>query len=897
MAKKHVKGLVIVESPAKARKISDFLGNDYVVKASMGHVRDLPEKAADIPPDYKKVEWARKFGVNIDNNFEPLYVVPKERRKIVKELKEALQQAQELYVATDEDREGESIGWHLTQLLQPKVPVKRMVFSEITRDAILNALRHPRELDERLVEAQETRRILDRLYGYTLSPLLWKKIARKLSAGRVQSVAVRMLVHRELERMAFRKSVYWDLKALLENQLAARFEAVLLTLNGRRVASGRDFDEHTGQLKPEVDAWLLDESQAQAWVQRLKASQWRVLSVETRLQQRKPAPPFITSTLQQEANRKLGYSARETMQIAQRLYEEGYITYMRTDSVHLSQEAIDATRRRVVERYGREYLHDEVRQFVTRQKNAQEAHEAIRPAGTEMKTAEEHGLTGREAALYALIWKRTMATQMAEARLRFQTVIIEACERIDQAVSQHSPGVAEFRAVGRHVEFPGFFMAYVEGSDDPEAAFEEEDAILPPLKEGEQLTCLELEACRHETKPPPRYTEATLVRALETEGIGRPSTYASIISTILDRGYAVKQAQQLIPTFTAFAVTRLLERHFPKLVDLGFTAEMEQRLDDISNGQAERVPYLREFFLGEQGLQTQVAEREKSIDAREACTLELQGLEPKIRVGKFGPYLELQQNGQVITASLPPDITPSELTNQLAEQLLKQKQQGPASLGNDPETGLPVFIRKGPFGPYVQLGEATNDQDKPKRVSLPRGIDLQSLTLDQALAYLKLPRVIGIHPETQQPILAGIGRFGPYVQHQRTYKSLAKQDDVLTISLSRALELLSQARRRAEPTPLRVLGDHPEDGQPVAVYEGRYGHYVKHGQVNATIPKDVEPTQVTLEQALGWLAERRAKGESTRGRRGTRRTTTRSSSEATMSAAARQTRKRSSPTA
>jgi len=853
VARKAVKGLVIVESPAKAKKIGSFLGKDYIVMASMGHVRDLPETAADIPPELKKEPWVKKWGVNVERNFEPLYVVPKERKKIVKELKEALKHAKELILATDEDREGESIGWHLTELLQPKVPVKRMVFSEITKEAIQHAIRHPRQLDEHLVEAQETRRVVDRLYGYTLSPLLWKKVAPKLSAGRVQSVAVRILVQRELERLAFKKATYWDLKSLLANQEGAGFEAVLTAVGGRRIATGRDFDEHTGRLKPDADVLLLEEQEAKKLQARLRGQPWQVASIESRLQNRRPYPPFTTSTLQQEANRKLNLSARETMQIAQRLYEDGYITYMRTDSVHLSQEAILASRQRVEERYGREYLSPEVRQYTTKQKNAQEAHEAIRPAGTEMKTAEELGLTGREAALYALIWKRTIATQMAEAQLRFQTAVISA-------------GDAEFRATGRHVEFPGFFRAYVEGTDDPEAAFDDQEAALPPLREGETLALRQLEALPHETKPPARYTEATLVRALEAEGIGRPSTYASIIGTIQDRGYVVKQGNQLVPTFTALAVTRLLERHFPKLVDLGFTAKMEQQLDDISNGEAERLPYLEQFFLGDDGLDQQVREHEKSIDPREACTLELDGLEPRIRVGKFGPYLELNQNGATVTASLPSDITPADVTNELARQLLEQKQQGPQALGIDPDTGLPVYLRTGPFGPYIQLGEQTDDS-KPKRVSLPKNRDPQSVTLDEALQYLHLPRTLGHHPQTGHVVKAGIGRFGPYVLHEKTYKSLDKTDDVLTIDLPRAVELLSQAKVKPVLTPLRELGPHPADQQTVAIYEGRYGPYVKHGKTNATIPKDRDPQSLTLDEAVALLAERAAKGKGAAKRR------------------------------
>ena len=852
MAKKAHKGLVIVESPAKAKKISGYLGRDYVVLASMGHVRDLPASAADIPPELKKESWA-KLGVNVERKFEPLYVVPKERKKIVKELKDALKQADELILATDEDREGESIGWHLTQLLQPKVPVKRMVFSEITKEAILHAIKNPRQIDEHLVEAQETRRVLDRLYGYTLSPLLWKKVAPNLSAGRVQSVAVRVLVQRELERLAFKKGTYWDLKATLATPPGQTFEATLSTVGGKRIASGRDFNETTGQLKPDADVLLLDEAAATALRDRLCDQPWQVTSVESRLQNRRPYAPFTTSTLQQEANRKLSFSARETMQVAQRLYEDGYITYMRTDSVNLSQEAIDASRRCVVDRFGNEYLHPEVRQYTTKQKNAQEAHEAIRPAGHEMKTAEEHGLSGREAALYAMIWKRTIATQMAEAQLRFQTATIAAAD-------------AEFKATGRHVEFPGFFRAYVEGTDDPEVAFDDQEAALPPLNEGDRLNCQEVAALPHETKPPARYTEATLVRTLEAEGIGRPSTYASIISTIQDRGYVVKQGNQLVPTFTALAVTRLLEKHFPHLVDLGFTAKMEQQLDDIANGEAQQLPYLQEFYSGDRGLDESVKAQEENIDPREACTLILEGVTPKVRVGKFGPYLELSRNGETVTASLPRDITPADVTDALAQQLIEQKQQGPQSLGIDPDTGNAVYLRSGPFGPYIQLGEQTEDH-KPKRVSIPKNRDPQTLTLDEALKYLHLPRRLGHHPQTGHVVNAGIGKFGPYVHHEKTYKSLEKTDDVLTVDLNRAVELLAQAKVKPVLVPLKELGKHPDDNEPVAVFEGRYGPYVKHGKTNATIPKDRDPQTVTLEEAIQWLADRAAKGSSKKRRR------------------------------
>lgn len=855
MTGKKLKGLVIVESPAKAKKIGGYLGRDYKVLASMGHVRDLPANASEIPEEIKKQKkpWA-SLGVNTDADFEPLYVVPKEKKKVVKELKDALQDAAELILATDEDREGESIGWHLSQLLKPRVPVKRMVFSEITPEAIQEAIQNTRALDEDLVEAQETRRVIDRLYGYTLSPLLWKKISRGLSAGRVQSVAVRLLVMRELERLAFKSGTYWDLTAELRTSSGAAFSAALATVGGKRVATGKDFDESTGKLKPGADVLLLDQSQAAALRDRIEPGPWEVSELEQRQENRRPYPPFTTSTLQQEANRQLRLSARDTMRIAQRLYEDGIITYMRTDSVHLSNEAINGSRRTIRERYGDDFLSASPRQYTTKQKNAQEAHEAIRPAGASMKTADELGLSGREYDLYSLIWKRTVATQMAEARLTYQTATIRS-------------GDAEFKATGRHVDFPGFFRAYVEGSDDPEAELDDRESALPPLSQGARLDCAKLDAISHETKPPARYTEASLVRTLEAEGIGRPSTYASIISTIQDRGYVRKSGNQLIPTFTALAVTRLLENYFPKLVDLGFTARMEQTLDDIATGEAERLPYLNEFYRGSDGLVDQVKAKEESIDPRSACTLQLDGLEPVIRVGRYGPYFEAQSNGDKVTVSIPENVAPADITNADAERMVREKSEGPASLGIDPDTSEPIFIRNGPFGPYIQRGEMKDDGPKPKRVGIPKNIELSSVTLETALQLLHLPRNLGHHPETQKSVKAGIGRFGPYVVHDGIYKSFNKDGtwerndqryDVLSVDLETALDMLSQAKRRAPATPLRELGPHPADGKPVVILDGTYGPYVKHGALNATVPKDLTVESVTMEQALGWLAKKAA---------------------------------------
>ena len=836
MAPKKLKGLVIVESPAKAKKISGFLGGDYRVMASMGHVRDLPTNAAEIPPAVKKERWAQ-LGVNVDAGFEPLYIVPPKKKKIIKELKAALKNAEELILATDEDREGESIGWHLTQLLKPKVPVKRMVFSEITPSAIQAAIDSPRELDDSLVSAQEVRRVLDRLYGYTLSPLLWKKVGRGLSAGRVQSVAVRLLVRREMERWEFRSGTYWDLSAQLRAGEGGAFTAELASVDGRRVASGRDFDENTGRLKAESDAVLLDEARATELRQRLAEVDWKVDRIEERRQVRKPQPPFITSTLQQEASRKLNMTARQTMQLAQRLYEDGHITYMRTDSVHLSNEAIEAARDQVKKSFGEEYLSPEPRQFTTRTKGAQEAHEAIRPAGSSVRTGKELGLNGHELALYELIRRRTLATQMADARLRFQTVAVAAAD-------------CEFRVTGRYVEFPGFFRVYVEGVDDEQGGGDDEEAALPALEEGQGLKVDGIEALSHETKPPARYTEATLIRTLESEGIGRPSTFASIIGTIQDRGYVRKSGNQLVPTFTALVVTRLLEGYFPELIDLGFTANMEQMLDDVAAGEEDHLPYLERFYRGEGGLEAKVRDREETIDPRQACTLELDGLAAQVRVGRYGPYVQQERDGETLTASIPEDVAPADLSNEQVDELIAQKQKKPRVLGSHPDEGVPVLVHTGPFGPYVQLGE----EGKTKRVSLPGGVDPDEVDLETAVGLLRLPRVLGKHPETGKEVMAGIGRYGPYVVHERKYKPLPEGQDVLGVGLDTAVKLLEQVRGRSGSV-LRELGSHPEDGEPIAVYRGRYGPYVKHGKINASIPRGMEIDQVQLDEALVWLQE------------------------------------------
>lgn len=856
--------LVIVESPTKAKTIRGYLPPGYRVEASMGHVRDLPRSASEIPANVKGEKWAQ-LGVNPDADFAPLYIVPTDKKKVVKTLKDALSQADELLLATDEDREGESISWHLLQVLNPKVPTKRMVFHEITQEAIQASLDNCRDIDSQLVHAQETRRILDRLVGYTLSPLLWKKIAGGLSAGRVQSVAVKVVVNREQERRAFRQGSYWDLKATLLKEKSA-FDAKLYSLGGTRLANGSDFDESTGQITAGRQVVLLDETQARELQVRLQAGVWTVSTVEERPNNRKPAPPFTTSTLQQEANRKLRLSARDTMRVAQNLYEQGYITYMRTDSVHLSEQAISAARACVQSRYGTEYLSPKPRQYATKSKGAQEAHEAIRPAGSTFRTPNETGLTGREASLYDLIWKRTVASQMAEAR---QTNITASIE-VDNAI---------FRATGKRIDFPGFFRAYVEGSDDPDAAIENQEVLLPALAQGDALSCRQLEAIGHETQPPARYTEATLVKVLESEGIGRPSTYATVIGTIIDRGYVRLVNNSLIPTFTAFAVTALLEQNFPDLVDVHFTARMEQTLDDISTGEVEWLPYLKAFYSGDQGLETLVQERETQIDPTAARTVLLEDLDAKIRIGRYGPYVEIGTGEESVKASIPADVSPADLDSEQIERIIKQKVEGPDKVGLHPDTGEPIFLRIGPYGPYVQLGEPTDDNPNPKRASLPKGTQAEAVTLAMAVGLLMLPRKLGQHPETGASIKAGQGRFGPYIVHDqgkegRDYRSLKGDDDVLTVTLERSLELLAQpkaGRGRKKVDPLKDLGAHPDDNESVAVFNGPYGLYVKHGKINASVPEGVDLEAISLEQALGWI---NAKAPAKKGKTGSKKSAT-----------------------
>jgi DNA topoisomerase I len=883
--------LVIVESPTKARTIRNYLPSEYRVEASMGHVRDLPPSANDIPEEYKAEKWAR-IGVNVEADFEPLYIIPKDKQKVVKQLRDALKEADELVLATDEDREGESISWHLLQILKPKIPIKRMVFHEITKEAIREALNNCRKVDEKVVRAQETRRILDRLVGYTLSPLLWSKVASKLSAGRVQSVAVRLLVNRERQRLAFRQGSYWDLAATLFQKEA--FGAKLTTVAGVKVATGTDFNPDTGEIIAGKKVVLLNEEEALALKERLDGETWTVKEVEERAVNRKPAPPFTTSTLQQESNRKLRLSAKETMRVAQSLYEQGYITYMRTDSVHLSDQAIEAARSCVMEKYGAEYLSPKPRQYTTKAKGAQEAHEAIRPAGSSFRTPRETGLGGQELSLYDLIWKRTVACQMADSR---QTNISVDLEVLD----------AGFRATGKRIDFPGFLRAYVEGSDDPNAALENQEVILPPLKAGDHPECKELEAIDHETQPPARFTEASLVKMLESEGIGRPSTYATVIGTIAERGYAKMQGQALTPTFTAFAVTSLLEKHFPDLVDTKFTAKMEQTLDDISTGEVQWLPYLKKFYLGETGLQTQVKEQGNQIDRALARTIQLENLEAKIRLGGrsasggISTYVEATNGDEVLTASIPDDWTPADADPEKIAELLRQKAEGPVELGKYPETGESIYFFKiGFYGPYIQVGQKTEDNPKPKSASIPKTQNLEEVTLDLALNLLSLPKLLGKHPGTDGKIKASIGPFGPYVVHeqgkgQKDYRSLKASDNIFTITLERALELLAEpkkgrgGRTKTAPEPLRTLGNHPDDDAPIEVHDGRYGPYIKHGKTNVSLPKETTVEEVTLAQALELLATKSPAKKSTR-------TSTKSTKSKTSTTARKTTTKKAAKT-
>jgi DNA topoisomerase-1 len=821
--------LVIVESPTKARTIKQFLPARFHVEASVGHIRDLPQTAAEIPAAVKAEAWSR-LGIDVDHDFAPLYVVPKEKAALVRTLKALVKEAGEIYLATDEDREGESISWHLLDVLSPKVPVKRMVFHEITERAIHEALEHTRTIDMNLVNAQETRRILDRLYGYTLSPLIWKKIAYGLSAGRVQSPGLRLLVERELARCRFKAAEYWDLKVTLKKKEGGgpAFEAKLAEVKGRKVANGKDFDPETGLLNASSKAILLSADEAASLEKAVKASAWTVTEVNEKETVQKPMDPFTTSTLQQEANRKLGLATKDTMRVAQKLYEEGFITYMRTDSPSLSVEALEGSRKTIAELFGKEYLPAQARQYSAKSGSAQEAHEAIRPA-LPFRSPEATGLSGRERALYELIWKRTLASQMAEARKSIVNARIGA-------------GEAVFTASGVRILFPGFLRVYVEGSDDPDQALDNMEVFLPPLKKDEALVPETLAAERHFTKAPARFTEAALVQRLEKEGIGRPSTYATIIATLQERGYVFRKDNTLVPTFTGMAVTALLETNFPQLVDYEFTSKMEESLDQIALGKNDRLAYLKAFYHGKDGLNEVVTRTEKSIDATASRSLSLPQLRPEqvIKIGRFGPYIvEPKEDGTESKASLPEDQAPADLKATDVAGLLTRQESGPVSLGTDPASGLPVYALTGRFGPHLQVGDKA-EGFKPRTVSLPKGMVLEEVTLEAALKLLSLPRTLGNHPESGLPVTANNGRFGPYVAHNGEFRSLKKSDDLFEVTLARALELFAEEKKAR--TTANVIKEFAagEGGlkRKVTVLAGKYGAYMKSGVRNISLPDD-----------------------------------------------------------
>jgi DNA topoisomerase-1 len=862
------KSLVIVESPAKAKTISKYLGNRFQVEASIGHIRDLPGGSKEVPAEYKSEPWA-SLGVNVEAGFEPLYVIPADKKKHVSFLKSALKDAKDLYLATDEDREGEAISWHLREVLKPKVPVHRMVFHEITKEAIQGALQSTRQIDEGLVKAQETRRILDRLYGYDLSPLLWKKVRPGLSAGRVQSVAVRLIVERERERMAFHSATYFDLDAHLTTRSGEPFTASLVSLGGRRIPSGKDFDPATGKLK-DPSLLLLDESSAIPLRDRLRRTPFVVKNIEIKPYTERPKAPFTTSTLQQEANRKLGMTARDAMRVAQSLYENGYITYMRTDSTTLSKEAVGAARELVRSQYGPEFLYASERTYATKVKNAQEAHEAIRPAGHPFQLPEalRRELNYDQFRLFDLIWKRTIASQMADARKQRVVMTIEA-------------GDAIFQATGTSIEFEGFLRAYVEGSDDPAAELAEKERLLPPVQINETLDLKKLLELSHTTQPPARFTEASLTQALEERGIGRPSTYAAIIDTILRRDYVFKKGNALVPSWTAFAVIRLMEDHFASLVDYQFTAEMEDYLDQISRNERENLDYLQDFYFGEAsqdqsvapggiGLKPLLEQKVAEIDPRIACSYPLHTTESSdvsvdeppvvVRIGRYGPYIERGDK----RASIPDDMPPDELTLRVALDLLEKQERGEQPLGFHPALHKPIFVKQGRFGPYVQMGTA--DDEEKKNASLPKGVSAENVTIDLAVKLLSLPRNLGNHPEDGEPVIATQGRFGPFIKHGSDSRSLAPGQDLLEITLEEALAILAQPKairgkgRGVAPPPLKTMDASPVTGKPIELRDGRYGLYVTDGETNASLPKDMQGDDLSFEQAVSLLEARAAAG-------------------------------------
>jgi DNA topoisomerase-1 len=879
------KPLVIVESPTKANKIAGYLGSGYVVEASVGHIRDLPRNAADVPAEHKGASWAR-LGVDVDNSFEPLYVVSPDRKQQVSRLKKLVKDASEVYLATDEDREGEAIAWHLVDTLKPRVPVHRMVFHEITPEAIARAVASPRELDTALVDAQETRRILDRLYGYEVSPVLWKKVLPKLSAGRVQSVATRIVVERERERMAFHAADYWSLEgtfavprpgAATDEGEPTTVRAKLVSVDDSRVATGRDFDPATGRVSGDVVH--LDEAGARGLAARLEGRQMTVGRVDEKPYRRRPYAPFTTSTLQMDAGRKLGWSSAQTMRVAQRLYENGHITYMRTDSTNLSQEAINAARQQARELYGDAYVPAEARRYKSKAKGAQEAHEAIRPAGDNFRTPGQLApqLARDEFRLYELIWQRTVASQMADAVGQTVSIRLAGRSATDEAV--------EFTASGRTITFPGFLKAYVESRDEAPATGDDDNGSddterrLPRLERGQKLDTQELDAKGHTTSPPARYTEPSLVARLEELGIGRPSTYASIMQTIQDRGYVWKKGNALVPTFIAFAVVNLLEQHFAQLVDYDFTASLEEELDEIADGNLQRVDWLTEFYFGgagrgsgiaeSGGLKQIVGQRLEEIDARGVNSIPLRATGPDgtpvvARVGRYGPYLQAGgEDGARV--SIPEDLAPDELTNAKVQELLEAP-SGDRELGTDPESGHPVVVKAGRYGPYVTTVVPEGSKDAPRTASLFASMSPETLTLDEALKLLTLPRAVGTAPDGEE-IQALNGRYGPYIKKGTDSRSLENEEKLFTVTLDEALAIFAQPKqrgRRAAAAPLKELGADPVTQGQVTVREGRFGPYVTDGETNASLRKGDEVETITIERAAELLADRRARGPATK---------------------------------
>ncbi len=868
--------LVIVESPAKAKKIAEYLGDDFAVESSVGHIRDLPAKAAEVPAAYKKEKWA-SLGIDTENDFKPLYVVSDNKKDNVKKLKSLLKGASELVLATDKDREGEAIAWHLQEVLNPKVPVKRIIFTEVTPEAIRRAIENPTEIDTKKVDAQEARRMLDRLYGYEVSPVLWKKVRPRLSAGRVQSVATRIVVERERERMAFRPANYWDLTATFtasDHPEERPFTALLQELNGRRIATGRDFAS-TGELKSDVTH--LDQVRAEALAPALDGRPAEVASREARPYRRSPAAPFITSTYQQEAGRKLRLSSAQAMRLAQGLYERGYITYMRTDSTMLSETAVAAARGQIAEEFGAEYLPQQQRSYRSSNQAAQEAHEAIRPAGDQFRTPQQVAgeLSAPELRVYELIWKRTLASQMTDATGETVTLKLAAESRPVNGETHH----ALFSTSGTVITHQGFLKAYVESTDEedePGGRSDERDKRLPALQEGDRADITDVTADGHDTQPPARYTEASLVKKLEELKVGRPSTYASIMGTIQARGYVWKKGSALVPSFLAFAVVTLLEEHFPDLVDYAFTARMEDDLDNIATGNEEMVPWLSQFYFGaaeEPGLKDKVHDRLGNIDARAINSIPIgaddDGVPIVARVGQYGPYLERGED----TKSIPDDIPPDELTSERALEIMRVPDV--IELGAHPETGAPVYVRDGKFGPYVQLGdmpEKVTDDSKPKTSSLFSDMKMEEVTLDQAVQLLTIPRVLGVDPNDGREIVAHNGPYGPYVRKdpeeegkRADTRSFDNEYDLLTMTLDKAVELFKQPKRRrgqsAASGPLKELGVDPTTDLPVVVKSGRFGDYVTDGEVNASLTASDSVERIDITRASELLAMRRRKIE------------------------------------